>query len=223
MYCGDEIRAVVVDFGSFSTKLGESGEGSPRRVFSSVLGIESVAHTSRSSEPASAAAAAATAASSTTNVSSGASASTGTGIPISSSSSSSSASVSSSAAAASQAQQQQHSSRKIHAGNNALVNWKRGLSVASFVDEDGFVSDWEGMEALWDHAINSKVLIDSPADNPLLLVEPVLNPARCQRKQAELLFEKFNVPALMMANQACAPSLLFHILTHSLTHRVSRP
>ena len=38
MYCGDEIRAVVVDFGAFSTKLGESGEGNPKRVFSTEIG-----------------------------------------------------------------------------------------------------------------------------------------------------------------------------------------
>ena len=91
--------------------------------------------------------------------------------------------------------------RKFYVGHSITDTPRANMNIQSIFGDDGFVNDWEAMEALWQYAINSKHLIQDPKENPLILAEPVLNPAKCQIKQAELLFEKFGVPALKFANQ----------------------
>jgi len=166
MYCGDEIRAVVVDVGSYTTKLGESGEGNPRRVFSSAVASKSVEVTQISPSEQT-----------------GDSTSTSAAQPTSGGA---------------------RRRKQFVVGNTAARIDGSDKTISSIVDEDGFVNDWDAMEALWTHALCSKQLIHEPDQNPLLLADPVLNPAKCRLKQAELLYEKFNIPALMMANQVGA-------------------
>lgn len=66
---------------------------------------------------------------------------------------------------------------------------------------DGVVANWDAAEALIDHAYKSCVAAE-PAEHPLLMAEPSFNPAANREKTAELLFEKFGVPAFFLCKNA---------------------
>jgi len=64
----------------------------------------------------------------------------------------------------------------------------------------GVVEDWQSMVHLWEHVYKEADIISQ--DHPVLLTEPPLNPYQNQNKMAEKFFERFNVPALFVAQQA---------------------
>ena len=87
--------------------------------------------------------------------------------------------------------------------------WLRtpGMEVKPVL-QDGIVSDWEGVERLWQHALVSSLRINS-SEHPLLLTEPTHNTAAARAKTAQLLFEQFKVPALYLAKDAVLTSFAF--------------
>jgi len=66
---------------------------------------------------------------------------------------------------------------------------------------NGVVQDWEDMERVWSH-LYMKELQVMPGDHPILITESPLNPKRNRERMAEILFDRFNVPALFVSNQA---------------------
>eukprot|EP00300_Choanocystis_sp_HF-7_P036384 c5222_g1_i1.p1 GENE.c5222_g1_i1~~c5222_g1_i1.p1 ORF type:complete len:411 (-),score=84.54 c5222_g1_i1:147-1304(-) len=68
--------------------------------------------------------------------------------------------------------------------------------------EHGIVENWDDMEKIWEH-IFYEGLPDLETDShPVLLTEAPLNPLKNREKMAEIMFEKFEVPALQIALQA---------------------
>uniref|UniRef100_A0A0B7B8M4 Actin, cytoplasmic n=1 Tax=Arion vulgaris TaxID=1028688 RepID=A0A0B7B8M4_9EUPU len=67
--------------------------------------------------------------------------------------------------------------------------------------ERGVITDWENMEILWDY-IYQKKLTALPTDHPVLVTDTPNNPKENREKMAEILFEKFNVPAFFSSCQA---------------------
>ena len=61
----------------------------------------------------------------------------------------------------------------------------------------GAVHDWDQVEALWQHVFNTT----KAARAPVLLAEPLQVPTQDRARLAELLYEKFRVPALYIEKQ----------------------
>ena len=59
----------------------------------------------------------------------------------------------------------------------------------------GVVVDWDAMEQLWKLTFDDVMKI-STRDHPLLITESPLNEAKARERMAEILFEKFESPAL---------------------------
>ena len=78
---------------------------------------------------------------------------------------------------------------------------KRGALTLSYPIQHGIVQDWEDLERLWDHTFKDVLRID-PQDHPLLITEPPMMPTSQREEMVEMLFNKFNVPAVYMANEA---------------------
>ncbi|XP_012933339.2 LOW QUALITY PROTEIN: actin-related protein T1 [Heterocephalus glaber] len=67
----------------------------------------------------------------------------------------------------------------------------------------GMVTRWDDMEKLWKHLSKWELGV-KPSEQPVLIIEPSLNPRETQEKTAEIMFEKFNVPAFYLCNHAVA-------------------
>ncbi|KAF2588913.1 hypothetical protein F2Q70_00040185 [Brassica cretica] len=87
--------------------------------------------------------------------------------------------------------------RKLCVGSQALNYRRDHMEILSPI-KDGIVSDWDLVDNIWEHAFRSCLMID-PKEHPMLLAEPPLNTQQQREKAAELMFEKYKVPALFMA------------------------
>eukprot|EP01119_Soliformovum_irregulare_P024022 TRINITY_DN8524_c0_g1_i1.p1 TRINITY_DN8524_c0_g1~~TRINITY_DN8524_c0_g1_i1.p1 ORF type:complete len:372 (-),score=62.39 TRINITY_DN8524_c0_g1_i1:754-1818(-) len=81
-------------------------------------------------------------------------------------------------------------------GDEALQN--QDLSLR-YVIERGVVIDWDAIEQLCNHAYEQLLL--SPQDQPILLTESYMAPRSQREKFFEMMFERFNVPAIYIAHQ----------------------
>jgi actin-related protein len=57
------------------------------------------------------------------------------------------------------------------------------------------------MENIWQHAFYNQVRV-APADQAVLLTEPLLNPSANREQTTLIMFETFNVPAMYLATTA---------------------
>uniref|UniRef100_A0A453NKJ9 Actin-related protein 4 n=1 Tax=Aegilops tauschii subsp. strangulata TaxID=200361 RepID=A0A453NKJ9_AEGTS len=71
--------------------------------------------------------------------------------------------------------------------------------------KDGTVIDWEVVDNIWNHAFRRRLLIN-PEEHPMLIAEPSTNSGQQREKAAELMFEKYKVPALFLAKNAVLTS-----------------
>uniref|UniRef100_A0ACD5XJ33 Uncharacterized protein n=1 Tax=Avena sativa TaxID=4498 RepID=A0ACD5XJ33_AVESA len=71
--------------------------------------------------------------------------------------------------------------------------------------KDGTVTDWDVLDNIWNHAFRSRLLIN-PEEHPMLIAEPSTNSGQQREKAAELMFEKYKVPALFLAKNAVLTS-----------------
>ena len=93
----------------------------------------------------------------------------------------------------------EHYTREYYIGEEALQ--LRGVLRLSYPVGHGIVEDWGAMEKIWHYTFYTDLRID-PAEHPILLTEPPLNPRPNREKMCEIMFETFNVPALYIAMQA---------------------
>ncbi|KAL1824736.1 hypothetical protein DCAR_0312837 [Daucus carota subsp. sativus] len=94
--------------------------------------------------------------------------------------------------------------RKLYVGSQALGYRRDNMEVLPTI-KDGVVTDWDMVESIWDHALRDCLLVD-PKEHPMLLAEPSFNSQQQREKAAELMFEKYNVPALFLAKNAVLTS-----------------
>lgn len=76
---------------------------------------------------------------------------------------------------------------------------KQGILTLKHPIENGIVTNWEDMEALWRHTFINELRVD-PKDYPVILTESPLNPKGNREKMVTIMFEKFGVPKLYVAN-----------------------
>jgi actin-like protein 6A len=84
-----------------------------------------------------------------------------------------------------------------YVGTNSLAFRRDFMEMKSPFDH-GLVSDWEMMEQLWDHAFLHQLRIE-PSKHPLLISEPSFNTRPLREKLTELIFEKYQTPALFVS------------------------
>lgn len=94
--------------------------------------------------------------------------------------------------------------RKLYVGSQALGYRRDHMEVLSPI-KDGVIVDWDAVEGIWDHAFRECLLVD-PKEHPMLLAEPSFNSQQQRERTAELMFEKYKVPALFMAKNAVLTS-----------------
>ncbi|KAF8655367.1 hypothetical protein AX16_003064 [Volvariella volvacea WC 439] len=67
--------------------------------------------------------------------------------------------------------------------------------------ERGIITDWNGMEKIWNHIFSSELHV-VPEECSVLLTDTPLNPVPKREKMTEVMFETFNVPGLYIEDQA---------------------
>lgn len=94
--------------------------------------------------------------------------------------------------------------RKLYVGTQSLGFRRDHMEVLSPL-KDGVVVDWDIVDSIWDHAFRECLLID-PKEHPMLLAELSSNTQQQRERTAELIFEKYKVPALFLAKNAVLTS-----------------
>ncbi|KAF5730378.1 actin-related protein 4-like [Tripterygium wilfordii] len=98
--------------------------------------------------------------------------------------------------------------RKLYVGSQTLGFHRDNMEVLSPL-KDGIVVDWDMVDSIWDHAFRQllmECLLIDPKEHPLLLAEPSSNIQLQRERTAELMFEKYQVPALFLAKNAVLTS-----------------
>ena len=90
------------------------------------------------------------------------------------------------------------SNNKIYISDDAITNNNR--SKIKYPLENGIIKNWEDLEKIWDNSL--KRLRVNKEDYNILVTEPILSPKRNKEKISEIIFEKFNMVSLYVANQA---------------------
>ena len=93
----------------------------------------------------------------------------------------------------------EHYVRDSYIGEEALN--LRGVLKLVYPIEHGQITDWGAMEKIWYYTFFNDLRVD-PAEHPVLLTEPPLNPVSNREKMAELMFNTFNAPAVYISMQA---------------------
>lgn len=92
---------------------------------------------------------------------------------------------------------EQESKRKFFVGQSSLYYRRDEMEVVSPIN-DGLVEDWDMMQSIWDYGLKERLMVD-PKEHPILLAEPSFNPDDKREKAVQILFEKYDVPALFLA------------------------
>ncbi|RZB95175.1 Actin-related protein 4 [Glycine soja] len=93
---------------------------------------------------------------------------------------------------------------KLYVGSQSLGYRRDHMEVLSPL-KNGVVVDWNIVDNIWDHALRECLLVD-PKERPMLLAEPCSNTQEQRERAAELMFEKYKVPALFLAKNAVLTS-----------------
>ena len=83
------------------------------------------------------------------------------------------------------------SSRKdTHVGDEAKTE-RRGVfdTWSPCPLEGGVVMDWDGMEKIWQHIFYNELRVN-PENQPVLILEPPLNPRPKRERTTEVVFEE---------------------------------
>ncbi|KAM7169302.1 actin, cytoplasmic-like [Macrochelys suwanniensis] len=73
--------------------------------------------------------------------------------------------------------------------------------ITNMVMTHGVVTDWDALEMLWHHIFYTELGV-CPEELAVLVTDAPLSPTTNREKMAELLFESFEVPAMLVAHQS---------------------
>ena len=96
-------------------------------------------------------------------------------------------------------QQTRSSPGDVLVGDAALA--KRESHTLRYPIDHGIVTDWDDMERIWQELFYNEMGID-PEEHPILLTEAPKNPKANREKMMEMMFERFNFPAMFVSIQA---------------------
>ncbi|KAL4856209.1 Actin-related protein 4 [Chlorella vulgaris] len=94
--------------------------------------------------------------------------------------------------------------RTLYVGTHALTHRRDKMEIITPF-KDGRLDDWEVAEGLLDHALKQQMRLATES-HPIMLAEPSFNSKAAREKAAELLFEKYQSPAVFMAKNAVLSS-----------------
>ena len=77
----------------------------------------------------------------------------------------------------------------------------RGILSISHPIRQGVVQNWDDLETIWTHIVESELKTDSSAQ-PMLITQLPLASEEDETQMAEILMEKLNVPAMFIANKS---------------------
>jgi actin-related protein len=89
--------------------------------------------------------------------------------------------------------------RDYYVGDEALS--KGDILSLTYPIERGVVADWDGMEKIWHHTFYNELRV-APEEYAVLLTEAPLVPKANREKTIQIMFEKFNTPAMFISVQA---------------------
>ena len=84
---------------------------------------------------------------------------------------------------------------KTYVGDSALAN-REMLSLTNPI-EHGSITNWDDMEKIWNHTFVNELQV-APAEYPVLVTEPPLNPKTEREKATQIMLEAFEVPAFSL-------------------------
>ncbi|OCF36416.1 brg1-associated factor b [Kwoniella heveanensis CBS 569] len=187
VYNGDEVSALVVDFGSYTTRAGYAGEDCPRVICPSFYGYtdsptnaDANANVNSNGEP-----------SNTTN-------GNGNG-DVDMEGDGSEQKIEGAAEATvnggdADARTKAGSGRRYFVGDDGVGVWRPGMEVGNFM-LDGVVNDPEPAGTLLHHILHNRLSVD-PTEHPLMLTEPAWNTPKAREMLTEMVFEGEKMPAL---------------------------
>jgi actin-related protein len=88
---------------------------------------------------------------------------------------------------------------KYYIGDEAQQ--KKEFLTIKYPIENRIVTNWDDLEKLWNFTFFNEMSV-APEDHPVLLTEAPLNPKVNREKMAQIMFEKFSVPAMCVVTQA---------------------
>ncbi|XP_060855750.1 actin-like protein 6B [Metopolophium dirhodum] len=91
---------------------------------------------------------------------------------------------------------------KYKVDTNTLCVPREGMELINIMDK-GLIQDWDAFENLMEYAFSSCLFTD-PKFHPIIFTESPMNTYKNREKLMELLFEKFNVPAMMLCKNSAA-------------------
>jgi len=139
-YGGDEVNAIVLDMGTYSTRIGYAGEDLPKVNMPATYG--SVVD-------------------------------------------------------------QDNGSFKHYVGDEGVNVYRPKMRLSNPMRE-GMIYEWNAVEDVLNYAFNTRLRCDT-SDHPILFTEPPWNNKHNRERMAEILFEKYEVPATFVVNNAvCA-------------------
>lgn len=192
---GDEVGAVVIDFGCQSVRVGFAGEDTPYHIIP--------ANVAFNTEPAADEAAVAPSGSSDVTEAKDASAGDGVAMEVDGAAAAPPPTDNASDNAA-EDPRVPPKNVKGHKPCSAMAPVRDTFEIRPLI-EDRMVADWDALEVMLDHIFDNE-LRTSPEEHPLLLTEPSWNTTANRERMCTLAFEKYKVPAFYVAKQAVCTS-----------------
>jgi actin-related protein len=93
--------------------------------------------------------------------------------------------------------------KRYYIGDNSLHLPRDGTEIKNPMSKDGIVEDWDAMEELWNYIFDKQLMVET-TEHPLLLTEQTWNTTANRQKAMELAFEKHNFPAFYMIKSPVA-------------------
>lgn len=86
-------------------------------------------------------------------------------------------------------------------GKNNLDMSARALADVKMPIKNGYISDWDAMQSVWDYTFEHELNIE-PENFPVLLTDAPLNSKASRETMAQVMFENYSVPGTYIVSKA---------------------